>query len=104
MSTKVPPQFEGHESKVEELIYYVRYAKRLFYFALSLMVLNVLLMYGLLSRKPWGSSPELCSRYCPLNMYSPTAHGTFVALSVNESITPTTTIIPRKVESNALKV
>jgi hypothetical protein len=102
MSSKIPPQFEGHESKVEELIFYVVYAKKLFYLALWIIAVNALLTYGLIFHKP-GPSPKTCSRYCPLDMNSHTALENVNIPRVNASITPNTTIIAHEVKSKALE-
>jgi hypothetical protein len=88
MSSKIPPQSEGHESKVEELIFYVRYAKILFYSTALFMAVNALLTYGLIFHQPRRPSPEMCSRYCPPEMYSLAVHENVVVPRLDNSHPP----------------
>jgi hypothetical protein len=104
MPSKVPAQFEGHEAKVEELIFYVRYAKRVFYIAFWIMAVNVFLTLGLLFHPPRGLSPEMCSKHCHLDMYSHTTHENVIIPRMNDSSTLNTTFIAREVESKVLEV
>jgi hypothetical protein len=94
MSFSLPPHFEGHESKLKELAFYLRSAKMLFYITVMTMVVNALLTYGLLFHRPWGLSPEMCSRYCPLGIYPSITHENAI-LRIDGSLNPNMPTIAR---------
>jgi hypothetical protein len=64
MSAKSASPFENNNQKAEELIFYLRWSKRLFIVFIAIIVVNLILTYGLIFH-PSKPSPSTCAQYCP---------------------------------------
>jgi hypothetical protein len=63
MNPKPHSSFEN-DAKVQEIIYYLRWSRRLFWGIVAIMVVNLILTYGLIFH-PSRPSIETCAKYCP---------------------------------------
>lgn len=97
MSPKIPPQFEGHESKVRELVSYLRWGKLFFYFTFMTMAVNIILSYGLIFHRPWMANAQTCGSYCARMHSERSIDVSAMVPSISVGAIPTTALAVRDV-------